>query len=97
MLVLHVFVPVDVFVLVHPVRWTHCSDLDSSHWSLKDEVRTTLIHSLLVLEGRGKVVYLGIAGGSEVVVVTLELELEDQVLACVRDVVVWFVKEEEEA
>ena len=82
---------------MHPVCWTHCSDLDSSDWSLNDEVRTTLIHSLLVLEGGGKVVYLGVSGGSEVVVVRLELELEDQVLACVRDVVVWFVKEEEEA
>ena len=41
---------------------------------------------------------MGIAGGSEVVVVGLELEveLEDQVPAPVSDIVVWFVEEEEE-
>ena len=50
-----------------------------------------------VLGGGRMVVDLGVAGGSEVVVVGLELELEEQVLACVSDVVVWFVEEEEEA
>ena len=46
-LVLHVFVPVDASVLVPLFRWTQRSNSYPSHRSLKDEVRTTSIHSLL--------------------------------------------------
>ena len=50
-----------------------------------------------VLGGGRTVADLGVAGGIEVVVCELELELElkDQVPARVSDVVVWFVEEEE--
>ena len=49
-----------------------------------------------VLGGGRTVADFGVAGGSEVVVVELELELEDQVPARVSDDVVMFVEEEEE-